>query len=115
MVARDADDLEKIKLELNQKLAEIDPEKFNTVFLISRVDLLVKLEDYQNILSAIQSEIEKPLKVKSFLVISHDFCFINSDKPQRFLAALKSEWGEPLSEQDQKAYVLSEYELNQSK
>jgi hypothetical protein len=112
IVAWDANDIKKIKLEINKKLADIDKEKINTIFLVTRVDLTVKNEDYKNVLSAIKSEIEKPLKVKSFLIISHDFCFINSDKPNSFLETLKTEFGKPFSYQDKKAYVLSEYELS---
>ncbi len=80
--------------------------------MVTRLDLVVKKEDFKNLLSAIKSEINKPLKVKSFLIISHDFSFIkNSEKPNSFLVALESELGKPLFLQDKKAYILSEYKL----
>lgn len=79
--------------------------------MISRVDLTVKQEEFKNLLSAIKSELKKPLKVKSFLIISHDFSLIkNSDKPKSFSKALEAEFGQPISYQDKRAYVLSEYE-----
>ena len=112
VVAWDTNDIENIKSTINDQLANIDGEKLTTIFLVSRVDLTVRQEDFKILLSAIKSELKRPLIVKSFLIISHDFSFIkDSDKPNIFSGSLESELGKPLSYKDRKAYILSEYQL----
>jgi hypothetical protein len=112
VVVWDTNDLENLKSDINDQLASVDREKLTTVFLISRIDLTIKQKDFTNLLVAIKSETKKPLKVKSFLIISHDFSFIkNSDKLKSFSGVLEAELGNPLDYQDRKAYILSEYKL----
>ena len=112
IVVWDTKDVETVRSELSAKIAEMDSHTLDTLFLVSRVDLSVDQEGLENVLSAIQSEFKEPLKIKSFLVIGHDFYFVNSEKPNDFLATLNSELGKPQAYQDRQAYVVSDYMLN---
>jgi len=96
-------------LEINKQIADIGEEKVNAVFLVTRADLIVTNEDYKDLLSTIKSAIKQPLKVISFLIVSHDLYFVNSDRPNVFLKILKSEFGQPVSYQDKKAYIFRTY------
>jgi uncharacterized membrane protein len=102
--------IETIKSDLNKYLVQstVNP---TPIFLIARLDLTVKIEDFKNLLSALKSELEKPTNLKAFLIISHDYCFLREPtQPNDFLAALKAEFGQPISYQNKRAYLLSEYE-----
>lgn len=112
VVVWDTKDIETVRSELSKKIVEMDSDLLDTLFLVARVDLSVDQKGFENVLSAIQSEAQKPLKIKSFLVVGHDFYFVNSEKPDDFLTALDSEFGKPKVYQDNQAYVTSEYMLD---
>ncbi len=102
--------IETIKSDINKYHVQFAANS-NPIFLIVRLDLSVKIEDFKNLLLSIQSEFEKPINLKAFLLISHDYCFLREpEQPNNFLAALEAEFGQPTSYQDKRAYVLSEYE-----
>ncbi|OKH24772.1 hypothetical protein NIES593_06000 [Hydrococcus rivularis NIES-593] len=83
-----------------------------TNFLIFRIDLSLTVEDFKKILSAIESQVKNPLKLKVFSIVSHDFRILkDNSKPNEFLTILESQFGKPLSNRNEKAYTLSEYEL----
>ncbi|MDJ0533144.1 MAG: glycosyltransferase family 39 protein [Xenococcaceae cyanobacterium MO_207.B15] len=102
--------LERIKSRIDKGYEQYI-NNLTSIFLIVRVDLTVEIENFKNLLSVINSEIKEPFNLKTFLIISHDMCFIKErDKSNQFLAALETEFGQPTSYQDKKAYVLSEYD-----
>ncbi|MGK7895029.1 MAG: glycosyltransferase family 39 protein [Xenococcus sp. (in: cyanobacteria)] len=102
--------LEKIKSKIHKASAQ-SIENSTSIFLIVRVDLTVKIENFKNLLSVLNNEIKDPFNLKTFLIISHDISFIKErDKSNKFLAALETEFRQPTSHQDKKTYILSEYE-----
>ena len=110
IVVRNKNNFETIKSELNKYPVQstVNP---TPIFLIARLDLTVKIEDFKNLLSALKSEFEKPINLKAFLIISHDYCFLREPtQPNNFLAALEAEFSQPISYQNKRAYLLSEYE-----
>ncbi|ELR99438.1 glycosyltransferase family 39 protein [Gloeocapsa sp. PCC 73106] len=114
-------DKDQVILNLNNsqnsrlQINEINKENVETIFLVFRVDLSVKESDFVKILTLIKSEIKKSLNIKTFLIISHDLYFSkNSHNPDIFLKALELELGKPVFLENKKAYVLSDYQLNQS-
>ncbi|OUL23321.1 hypothetical protein BV378_21850 [Nostoc sp. RF31YmG] len=112
IVAWNANDLSKMEFDINDKLKALNAKKLTNIFLVARVDLVVKAEEYKNVILAIKSKIKSPLTIKSFLIISHDFSFVkNPKKPNIFMEILLTEFGQPLLYKDKKSYVLSEYKL----
>lgn len=110
VVVYNSTSLEAIKSNIEQISAQFTAHP-TSIFLIIRVDLSDKIEVFKNLLSVIKSEFKEHLNLKTFLIISHDTCFIRErDKPNKFLAALATEFGQPTSYQDKKVYILSEYE-----
>jgi hypothetical protein len=103
---------EKLERDIKKKIAIDNRNKSLTTFLILRIDLSVQIEDFKNLLSAIKSQTKIPFKLKVFSLISHDYSILQDrDISNSFLAVLKSQFGKPLSYQEEKAYILSEHEL----
>ncbi|BCL35537.1 hypothetical protein [Nostoc sp. MS1] len=105
-------DSEKLKSDIRNKLFSLDKEQSKEIFVVSRIDLTLKQEDYKNLLLAIKSEIKSQVTIKIALIMSHELFFVNNwEKSKTFLDILSSEFGQPLSYQDKKAYILSEYKF----
>lgn len=109
IVVGNATNIEKIKYAIDKYIAQ-NRDNLSSTFLIIRVELILKNENFQNFLSVLKTRFKEPLNLKIFLIISHDYCFIKErNKPNNFLAALEAEFGQPTSYQDKKVYILSEY------
>lgn len=112
ILVRNTQETDPIKLEINKKLTAMGKNKLKEVIIVTRSNFSDETNTYNNILLAIKSEIKSQVKLKIFLILSHDLFFVNDwDKPNRFFKVLSSELGQPLSIQDEKVYRLSEYEL----
>ena len=102
--------IEKIKLDLNQYLSQSTANPA-LISVVVRLDLNAKVEDFQKLLSALQSKDSKSRNLQAFFLISHDLDFVKeTSKTNDFLAALEAEFGQPKSSQEEGGYVFAEYE-----
>jgi hypothetical protein len=109
----DSDSTEKIAEKINDKITisnqEIEPVN---LFLVG-LNMGVNLDGYNNLLSAIDSQIKQPGIVNLFLIKGHDSYFFSNDSKstENFLATLDSQFGKRISYQDFSSYIVSRYQV----